>query len=75
MGWPGWEWWKVNWVDVGISTEHQLEFEPLDFLYAGFWISSWRQSISDIWTPANDLLVLIVVKDCRNLDTSQQQKT
>jgi hypothetical protein len=67
FGLAWWERWEVDGIDVGVAAEHQLQFEPFYFLYAWLGIASGCESFGDIWAPTNDLLVLIVVEDCRDL--------
>ena len=58
---------KVDRIDVGVSGKHELQFEPLDFLDTRLGVASGRQSVRNVRTPADDLLVLIVVEDRGNL--------
>lgn len=67
LGFAWWEGWKVDGVNVGVAGEHQLELEPFDLLHAGLGIAGGREGVCDVRTPADDFLVLIVVKDSGNL--------
>ena len=71
----GLAWWerrKVDRIDVGVAAEHELQFEPLDFLHTRLGIAGWRERFCDVGTPSDDLLVLVVVEYGRNLYVSSQ---
>lgn len=60
---------KVDRVDVGVSGKHQLQLEPFHLLNAWLGVAGGRERIRNVRTPANNLLVLIVVKNGGNLYT------
>jgi hypothetical protein len=53
--------WEVNRVNVCVSGEHQLKLEPLHLLNTWLGIASRCQRIGNVRTPANNLLVLVVI--------------
>jgi hypothetical protein len=75
----GFSWRKRGQVDgvyVGVAAQHQLQFEPFDFLDTWLRITSRRKSLGDIGTPTDNLLVLIIVENRRDLPRRAcQQRT
>jgi hypothetical protein len=52
-----------------------LQLEPFDLLDAWFRVASWRQGLGNVRSPANDLLVLVIVEHSGNLQTRDTSAT
>lgn len=65
----GWQRGQVDGVDVCVPGEHELQLEPFDLLHARLGVACGCQCISDVGSPAHDLLVLVIVEHCGDLES------
>lgn len=61
------KWGQVDGINVGVATQHELQLEPFDLLHAGLGVACGGERFGDVRTPPDDLLVLVVVEDGRDL--------